>query len=154
MVLVLPPQATMAAASRTSNSDPKASFNRRLFVGRNSRKKAARIAPPMGVNQRGLLNRPSAVDGAAVTTVSVVVELDGVIEGETSMQLAPVIVDGTAQLKLTVPLKLLMGVRPTWVLPSWPGDVIMKEFGVATKPKLGAPIDTVTVVTDEVDEAK
>jgi len=71
----------------------------------------------MGANQRGLLNRPSAVDGAAVFTVSVVVELLGVIEEEANMQVAPVIVEGTEQVKPTVPLKLLMGLRPTTVLP-------------------------------------
>jgi hypothetical protein len=108
----------------------------------------------MGANPRGLLSRPGAVDGATVTTVSVVVELLGVIEEEASTQLAPVIVEGTEQVKPTVPLKLLMGVRPTWVLPDWPGDVTMIEFGVATKPKSGAPIETVTVVTEEVDEPK
>ena len=129
---LLPPQATKAAASRTRNSDPKASFNRRLFVGMSSRKKAAKIAPPVGSNQRGLLNRPITVDGAVVFTVSVVVPLGAVIEVLASEQLPPVIVDGTAQLKLTVPVKPLMALRLIVVLPDAPGDEMANEVGLAT----------------------
>jgi hypothetical protein len=129
--LLDPPQATRAAASRTRNSDPKASFNRRLLVGISSRKKAAKTAPPMGRNQRGLLNRPITVDGAVVFTVSVVVPV-GIIEGEASEQLPPVIVDGTVQLKLTVPVKPLMALRLIVVVPDAPGAEMANEDGLAT----------------------
>ena len=150
-----PPQATKAAASRTRNSDPKASFNRRLFVGMSSRKKAAKIAPPMGTNQRGLLNRPITVDGAAVFTVSVVlldvVVLVRVIEVEASAQLAPVIVVGTAQLKVTVPVKPLMGLMPIEVVPVAPGDAMAIEFGLGTTLKSGVPLLTVIVRGEDVE---
>jgi len=150
-----PPQATKAAASRRRNSDPKASFNRRLFVGMTSRKKAAKIAPPRGSNQRGLLNRPITVDGAVVFTVSVV-EVVGVIELEANEQLPPGmgLVDENAQLKLTVSLKPLEGLRPIEVLPDAPGDAMAIEFGVGTTLKLGVPLETVIVVAEEVVEPK
>jgi hypothetical protein len=99
-----------------------------------SRKKAAKIAPPMGANQRGLLNRPITVDGAVVFTVSVVV-LPGVIEVEPSEQLPPVIVVGTWQLRLTGPLKPLLTASPIVVLPDWPEYAMVNEDGVATKLK-------------------
>lgn len=150
---LLPPQATKAAASRTRNSDPKASFNRRLFVGTISRKKAAKIAPPRGTNQRGLLNRPITVDGAVVFTVSVVV-LPGINEVEASRQLPPVIADGTEQLKLTVPVKPLMAVGSIVVLPDAPGAEMANEAGFATKLKSGVPPEMVIVVAEEVVEAE
>lgn len=154
---LLPPQATKAAASRTRNSDPKASFNRRLFVGMSSRKKAAKTAPPRGSNQRGLLNRPITVDGA-VFTVSVVlldvVVLVRVIELEAGKQVAPVIPVGTAQVKVTVPVKPLRAVRPIEVLPDAPGDAMAIEFGLATTLKSGWPFVTVIGVAEEVVEPK
>jgi hypothetical protein len=149
-LLLPPPQATKAAASRTRNSDPKASFNRRRFVGISRRKKAAKMAPPMGANQRGLLNRPITVDGAVVFTVSVVV-LPGVNEVEASEQLPPVIVDGTAQLKLTVPVKPLMGLRPIVVLPDAPGEAMENEFGLGTTLKSGVPLVMVIVRGEDVE---
>jgi len=129
-----PPQATKAAASRTRNSDPKASFNRRLLVGMTSRKRAARIAPPMGTDQRRLLNGPITVDGAVEFTVSVVV-LPGVAEVGDSEQLPPVIVDETWQLKLTVPLKLLIALREIVEVAESPGASMVIEDGVAVKLK-------------------
>jgi hypothetical protein len=129
-VLLLPPQATKAAPSRTRNSDPKASFNRRLFVGMSSRKKAAKTAPPIGANQRGPLNRPITVDGAVVFTVSVVVVV-GVIEGAANAQV-PSIAAGTEQVKVTVPVKPLMGLRPIVVLPDAPGAEMTNVFGLGT----------------------
>ena len=152
VVLLPPPQATNAAVSRTRNSDPKASFNRRLLVGMSSRKKAAKIAPPMGTNQRGLLNGPSTVDGAAVFTVSVV-ELPGVVWVGTSEQLAAVIVDGTAQVKVTVPVKVPMALSPIVVLPKLPGAEMANEGGFATKLKSGVPLETV-IVRGELTEAE
>ena len=151
VVLLLPPQATKAAASRRRNSDPKASFNRRLFVGMSSRKKAAKIAPPMGANQRGMLNRPITVDGAVVFTVRVVL-LVGVIEEEASEQLPPVIVDGTEQVKVTVLLKPLMGLSPIAVLADEPGDAMANVFGVATTLKSGMP--EMVTVRGELTEAE
>jgi len=152
LTLLLPPQATKAAASRTRNSDPKASFNRPLFVGMSSRKKAAKIAPPRGANQRGLLNRPITVDGAVVFTVSVVVVV-GVIEGAASEQVPPGmgLVDKNAQLKLTVPVKPLRGLMPIEVLPDAPGDAMAIEFGLGTTPKSGVPLLTVTVRGEDVE---
>src|SRR5208337_266602 len=149
-MLLPPPQAIMAAASRTRNSDPKASFNRRLFVGMTSRKKAARIAPPMGSNQRGLLNGPITDDGAVVFTVSVVV-LVGVIEEEASEQL-PTIAVGTEQVKLTVLLKPLMGLSPIAVLADAPGEAMANGFGVATTLKSGMP--EMVTVRGELTEAE
>ena len=149
-LLLLPPQATKAAASRTRNSDPKASFNRRLFVGMASRKKAAKIAPPMGINHRGLLNRPITVDPAVVDTVSVVV-LPGVIEGEASWQLPPGmgLVAENWQLKLTEPVKPATGVRLIVVYPDAPGAVMtIPVLGVSPKLKSGVAV-TVTVATGE-----
>jgi hypothetical protein len=107
-----------------------------------SRKKAARIAPPRGANQRGPLNRPITVDGAAVFTVSVV-EVVGVIELESSAQVASVIAVGTAQVKVTVPVKLLRGLMPIEVLPDEPGDAMAIEFGLDTTLKSGVPLLTV-----------
>jgi hypothetical protein len=154
VLLLPPPQATKAAASRTRNSDPKASFNRRLFVGMSRRKKAARTAPPRGANQRGPLNKPITVDGAVVLTVSVV-EVVGVMELESSEQVASDIAVGTAQVKVTVPVKPLRGLRPIAVLPVAPGDAMAIEFGFGTTLKSGVPLVTVTVTGEEFEfEAK
>jgi hypothetical protein len=142
----------MAAPSRTRNSDPKASFKRRLFVGMSSRKKAAKIAPPTGANQRGPLNRPITVDGAVVFTVSAVVVV-GVIEGAANVQL-PSIAGGTEQAKVTAPVKLLTGCRPIAVLPDAPGDEMTNEFGLGTTLKSGVPLETVIVVAEAVVEAE
>jgi len=149
----LPPQAIIAAASKTRNSDPKASFNRRLFVGMSNKRKAAKTAPPMGAHQRGLLNRPITVEGAVVFTVSVVVVV-GVNVELASAQLPSVIDAGTEQLKLTLLLKPLMGVMLIVVVPDAPGDATLNEVGLATTLKLGAPLVMVTVWAVEVVEAE
>jgi hypothetical protein len=115
-----------------------------------SKKKAAKIAPPRGSNQRGLLNRPITVDGAVVFTVSVV-EVAGVMELESSEQVAPVIAVGTAQVKLTVPVKPLMGLRPIAVLPVAPGDGMAIEFGFGTTLKSGVPLEKAIADAAEVD---
>jgi hypothetical protein len=106
----------------------------------------------MGTNQRGLLNGPSTVDGAAVFTVSVV-ELPGVVWVGTSEQLAAVIVDGTAQVKVTVPVKVPMALSPIVVLPKLPGAEMANEDGFATKLKSGVPLETV-IVRGELTEAE
>jgi hypothetical protein len=105
----------------------------------------------MGANQRGLLNRPITVEGAVVATVSVVV-LAGVIEEEASEQLPPVIAVGTWQLKVTVPVKPLMAVRPIVVIPDAPGDEMANEVGTASTLKSGMPLEKVIEVAEEVDE--
>jgi hypothetical protein len=113
-----------------------------------SRKKAAKTAPPRGANQRGPLNSPITVDGAVVFTVSVV-EVVGVIEEEASEQVASVIAVGTAQLKVTVPVKPLMGLMPIEVVPDAPGDAMAIVFGLGTTLKSGVPLLTVMVTAGE-----
>jgi hypothetical protein len=61
------------------------------------------MAPPPGTIQRGLLNGPGAAEGAVVVTVSVVLPLVAMELGF-SEQPARVIVAGTAQVKLIVPV--------------------------------------------------
>ena len=154
VLLLPPPQATKAAASRTRNSDPKASFNRRLFVGMSRRKNEATTAPPMGTNQRGLLKGLITVDGAVVLTVSVV-EVVGVMELEASEQVDSDIAVGTAQVKVTVPVKPLRGLMPIEVVPDAPGDAMAIEDGLGTTLKSGVPLVTVTVTGEEFEfEAK
>ena len=70
--LLLPPQATKAAASKARTSKPKASLARRFFPSISSRRAQANIAPVPGINQRGRLNKRNATEGAVVLTVSVV----------------------------------------------------------------------------------
>jgi hypothetical protein len=140
----------MAAASKTRDNDPKASFNRRLFVGTNNKRKAAKTAPPMGAHQRGLLNRPITVEGAVVFTVRMVVAV-GLNAEVASEQLPPVIDAGTEQLKLTLLLKPLMGVMLIVVVPDAPGDAMLNEVGLATTLKLGAPVVMVTVWGEDVE---
>ena len=151
LLLLPPPQATMATPSRASINDPKASFHRRRLVGTTSRKKAARIAPPSGSNQRGVLYRPIIAEGAVVFTVSVVV-LPGVMEEEASEQL-PSIAAGTEQLKLTELLKPLTALIPIVVVPDAPGDEILNEAGLGTMLKSAAPFATVMATGEVVVEA-
>jgi hypothetical protein len=99
------------------------------------------------------LNRPITVDDAVVLTVRVVVWL-GVIEAEASKQVPPVIVEGTEQLKLTVPVKPLRGVMLIVVVPEAPGDEIENEVGLATTLKSAAPLVMVTMVDEGVVEAE
>jgi len=152
-LLLPPPQATTAAASKTRNSDPKASFNRRLFVGMSNKRKAAKIAPPMGAHQRGLLNRSSTVEGAVVVTVRMVVAVGLNVE-VAKAQPPPVIDAGTEQAKLTLLLKPLMGVMLIVVVPDAPGDAMLNELGFAFTLKLGAPLVMVTVWAVGVVEAE
>jgi hypothetical protein len=115
-----------------------------------SRKKAAIIAPARGASQRGLLNRPITAEGAVVFTVSVVVVV-GVNVEEASEQLLSVIDAGTEQVKLTLPVKPLMAVMLMVVVPDAPGEEMLKEVGLATTLKLGAPAVMVTVRGEEVE---
>lgn len=125
-----------------------------------SRKKAAKIAPPRGSNQRGLLNGPITVDGATVFTVSVVVVVGVIVGGEGSEQVPPVM--GVAveitQLKLTVPVKPLDGVIEIVEVPESPGFRMVTGDvgvpGVATTLKSGVPVEMVIVVAEEVVEAE
>jgi len=144
-----PPQATKPAASRTSDSDPRANFNRRFLVGMSSRKKAAKIAPPKGANQRGALKWPITVDGAVVVTVSVAV-LPGLIELLTE-QPPPVIVDETLQVRETAELKPLMELIEIVEFSEspWTGTVI--EGGVDDKLKSPEPDAMLICVDPEVD---
>jgi hypothetical protein len=68
--LLLPPQATKAAASKAKTSKPKASFTRRFPAGISKRRILANRAPALGISHCGRLNRRNAVDGAVVDTVS------------------------------------------------------------------------------------
>ena len=146
----LPPQATMAAASKTRDKDPKANFNRRRFVGMSNKRKAAKIAPPMGAHQRGPLNRLIIVERAVVSTVSVVVVV--VVNVElASKQVLAVIAAGTAQVKLTLLLNPLMGLMLIVVFPDAPGAEMLNELGLATTLKLGEPLVMVTVWADDVE---
>jgi hypothetical protein len=121
-----------------------------------SREKAAKIAPPIGSNQRGLLNRPITADGAVVFTVRVVLFKGAVLvrvnEVEASEQL-PIIAAGTAQLKLTVPVKPLRAVRPIVVVPDAPGAEILNEAGLGTTLNSAVPLVMVIVVAEVVVEA-
>jgi hypothetical protein len=84
-----------------------------------------------------------------VFTVSVVVVV-GVIVEEASPQL-PSIDAGTEQVKLTLPVKLLMGVMLMVVVPDAPGEETLNEVGLATTLKLGAPAVMVTVWGEDVE---
>jgi hypothetical protein len=54
------------------------------------------------------------------------------------------------QVILTVPVKPLMVLAETVVLPDWPGEEIVKLVGEAPNPKSGVAV-MVTVTADEVE---
>jgi hypothetical protein len=58
---------------------------------------------------------------------------------------------GVWQVKLTVPVKPLMALSPIVVVPDAPGAEIANGFGVATKLKLGVPLEMVTVRGEDVE---
>jgi hypothetical protein len=86
-----------------------------------------------------------------VFTVSVVV-LPGVVERGCREQLASVIVDGSAQVKLTEAVKPepATAVSPIVVVPDAPREIV-NDGGVATKLKSGVPLEMVTVRGEDVE---
>jgi hypothetical protein len=53
--------------------------------------------------------------------------------------------------KLTVPVKLLMGLTEIAVCPESPGAAIEKLVGLAAKPKSAVPFERVSVMGAEVE---
>jgi len=132
-VLFPPPQATKAAASKAKASSPNASFTWRFFAEISSKSMQTNRAPAPGANHLGGLNMRHAVEGAVVATFMLTepaAVLDTVKEFELSVQVAPVIPLGIAQVTLTVPLNPPKELAEITVSPDWPG-VREKVFGLA-----------------------
>jgi hypothetical protein len=123
-----------------------------------NKKMPARMAPPRSHRHGGALIGPITLDAAVVFTVSAVVgEVMGLAETVTevgaSEQLAPVIDDGSVQVKLMVPVKPAMGLTLMVEVPDWPGEEILSGVGIAAKLKLGVPAEMVMGTAAEVEVA-
>jgi len=157
--LLFPPHPTKAAASNVKTSNPNASRGRRRLPGRNSRQRQKSSAPSPTIGQLVWFGGLIAAWAPVVVTVSVVLPL---VEMEAGFmaQLLSVIAEGTAQVKLTVPvnpLRALSVITEVWL---WPGaemtmlpglavSVVVVGVGEGTSVGVGVAVGRATVDVGE-----
>jgi hypothetical protein len=142
-----PPHPANVAATSAKSIIPNANFGRRFRV-EIVRERTNRInAPPPVKNQSGRLNRPETVCGPVVVTVSVALPLV-VREAGFNVQVASLMLKGTVQFKLTVPVNPGSEVDVIVVVPDWPGTEMLMLVGFNERLNPGMTV-TVTVVDEE-----
>ena len=140
-----PPQPKAPAVNRATHINPNANFNRRRLAGMLKKSKQHNRVPPPNMNHASGLNTLPTVCGPVVVTVRTVVP-ELVTEVGARAQAASLIVVGTAQEKVTLPVNPLAGLTVRVVLPDWPGLAMLKLVGLAVKVKSGGGAETVIVV--------